>query len=1586
MDGKENKEYGAKDIRVMEGLTAVRKRPGMYVGSTGPRGLHHLIYEVVDNAIDEALAGCCDNISIVIHKDNSVTVLDNGRGIPVENHPKYNKPALEIVMTKLHAGGKFDSKVYQVAGGLHGVGVSVVNALSEKMIVEVKREGKLYSQEYREGKPVSGLDAVNDHFPHETGTRIKFWPDRGIFETIDFDLDTISNHMRELAFLNAGVLISIKDERSGKKEDFRYEGGIVSFVKHLNENRSAILENPIYFSKTKGKTEVEVAMQYTAEFNEQVLSFVNDIDTEEGGTHLIGFKNALTRAINRYAQDNNLFKGDERLSGNDVREGLTAVISIKMTNPQFEGQTKTRLGNPEIKGFVDSAVSEGLGTFLAENPKLAKTIADKSMNAAKARQAAMKARELVRRKSALSIGSLPGKLADCSEKDPAKSEVYIVEGDSAGGCFSGDTKVALLDGRNLSFRELVDEDKKRKKNYCYTIKKDGTIGIGLIRNPRRTRRNAEVVKIILDNKEEIICTPDHGFMLRDGNFQRADKLKKTTSIMPLNRKLSKVEGRIRIKGYEMVFDPKKRKWIFTHLLADGYNIENKKYSPDLGDCKHHIDFNKLNNNPENIIRMDKQDHLIFHTKILEKTLHSDKIKEKTRKLHKKPEYREKVRKIMSAPEMKKMLSERAKNQWRNGEYKKFMVKKYLEFYSTNKDYREKTLKRLDKAQRDYWSKKENRKMQSKRTKKYFDNHPEARDLLRTLSKRQWKDPNLLKWRSTKTGEQWTKEFRKKRKRAYNRTYYNHTIKFMKRVLENEGNIENYDKKRVKGGNRNLLKKTTFTERFFNNNESAMIGAVRNYNHKISKILRLKKKIDVYDLEVEGTHNFALASGIFVHNSSKQGRDRQFQAILPLRGKILNVEKARLVNILKNNEIQSMITAIGTGAGEFFDLSKLRYHKIIIMTDADSVLGDSPILIFDKEKDQFFLTEIGDFVENCIDPKKFRVMTFDEKKYKHGLKEIHEVIKHPRRTKIFNIRTRGGYSVRVTSCHSVYTYNNGKIEVKEGRKIEKGDKLILPSSFPRLDKNITIDLSDTILKNKLKSNISIKVGKKYLKSIPNSAWIEIGKKNWKKLKKARESKSISRKGMGKRIGVYDKIIQQWEAKIDNVMPRYEKLKLYLGEIGENLSKINYDVYVPLQSWKWEELPKNPELYLENHTKRMKIKFKLDKDLAYLIGWYLGDGCPAFTKKSPTRFTLSIGEGKRYYYKRIKKLIKDKLGVKTIPDVRGKAHYIHFHSNGFRLLIEHLGLSRKKSFEKFIPDIFYNVKPSVQKSLLEGLVHSDGHIVVSRGKAIFGHTTSSKRLSDGIVTIYRQLGIFPSMTRRKGKTRMYRGKVFRNNYERYDITVSTKDFLRKTKDIWINHKNSDMLIRHIEKSKRKRDKNISKLSNDFVTIEVDKIEKVKTKDRFVYDISVPGEENFIAGNGGVVLHNTDGAHIRTLLLTFFYRYMKPLVEKGHVYIAQPPLYAVKKGREKHYAYTEKEMEELTRKLGGKLGIQRYKGLGEMNPDQLWSTTMDPGNRILLQVSIEDAAEANQIFTTLMGDKVGPRKEFINKNAKFVKNLDV
>ncbi|CAN2041372.1 DNA gyrase subunit B [Candidatus Magnetomoraceae bacterium gMMP-15] len=669
MNNMSNKQtYNADNIKVLEGLEAVRKRPSMYIGNVDIEGLHHLVYEVVDNSIDEAMAGYCDSIQVVIHTDNSVSVEDNGRGIPIGIHKKENIPALEVVMTKLHAGGKFDSDSYKVSGGLHGVGVSVVNALSSFLEVHVYTKGKIYYQTYKKGIKASELDIIGNTDKH--GTKIHFETDTSIMTTNQFVFDVLSRRLRELAFLNKGITIKIEDERSDEKKTFFYEGGIVSFVEYLNRKRT-ISHKPIFLHGEKNDVQVEVAMQYNDSYTEKIFSFANNINTVEGGFHLAGFKGGLTRTVNNYAANaDNLPKNlKEKISGDDIREGLTCVISVRLKSPQFEGQTKTKLGNSEVKGIVEGIINEKLAIFLEENPAAAKGIMSKAVDAARARAAARRARDLSRSKNTLGDTSLPGKLAECQSLDPKEREIFIVEGESAGGCFHGDTKLTLVDGRNLSFIELIEEEKQGRQNFCYTIMNDGSIGIEKILNPRKTKTHTKVIKITLDNDQEVICTPDHLFMLRDGTYKQAEELKKSDSIMPLVRKLSEKKHRI------------------------------------------------------------------------------------------------------------------------------------------NENYKQ-------------------------------------------------------------------------------------------------------------------------------------VITVKNYNHKIKSIELLDEKIDVYDIEVPNTHNFALASGVFVHNSAKQGRDRKFQAILPLKGKILNVEKARFDKMLKSEEIRNIITVLGTGVGgtgverEDYNINNLKYHKVVIMVDAD----------------------------------------------------------------------------------------------------------------------------------------------------------------------------------------------------------------------------------------------------------------------------------------------------------------------------------------------------------------------------------------------------------------------------------------------------------------------------------------------------------------------------------------------------------------------------------------------------------------------------------------------------------------------------
>ncbi len=951
-------QYGAKEIQVLEGLEPVRKRPGMYIGSTDERGLWVMVKEIIDNSVDEAMALRCKNVWITLHQDSLVSVADDGFGIPWEIHPTVKKSALEVAMTVLHAGGKFGEGAYKVSGGLHGVGASAVNALSEYMRVESRRDGKTYFQEYERGKPKGDVAPVPKtektlvkpffNWEVKSGVRTTFKADSQILQVTDPSFATIIKQVKNRAYLVAGLAFHIYDERIDKEVHYYFDSGIIALVRHLNKNKG-VVHSPFYVHKSLDNVDVEVAIQYTDSFNQNVESYANVQATQDGGTHLTGFKTALTRAINDYARKQGYLKEkDDNLTGDDTLEGITAVVAIKMDSEQlqFESQTKDKLGNAEVSPIVSQITKEGLDTYFEENPNDARKVVEKVLIAARARLAARAAKDAVLRKGALEGMTLPGKLADCQEKDPALSEIYIVEGDSAGGCWVGKTKVALADGRNLSFLELIKEDKQGKQNFCFTMKENGHIGIAPILHPRKTKRKAQVINITLDTGEILTCTPDHLFRLVDGTYIPAEQLTPQLNLAPLYRKITDDSDKTPLKGYEMVFDPKNNKWIYTHVLSDMFNLHAEVYSASQGVYRHHSDFNKLNNNPTNIIRVPKDKHLALHYDNLEQTLaiahaissasiqtlHREDVKMKSAEARQTLGFRNKAR--QKSLEKREFFSQNAKKQWENPEYKKYMIDTYLKYYHSHPKYRKEMLKRLNQEQKKYWSDPNNRQKQSERVYKFFLSHPEQKEELRKFAKKEWANEELLKWRSQETKKQWTNEFRLKRKASYNKTYYLHSMKLLKTIIEDGGKLTDYEIKRSEKRNTNLLKLETLAGRFFDNDYSRLEEAVGHFNHKIVRIEKNGKLADVYDLEVEHTHNFALAAGIFVHNSAKMGRDRKSQAILPLKGKILNTERARLDKILEFEEIKALVIALGTGIGDTVSYERARYHRIIIMTDAD----------------------------------------------------------------------------------------------------------------------------------------------------------------------------------------------------------------------------------------------------------------------------------------------------------------------------------------------------------------------------------------------------------------------------------------------------------------------------------------------------------------------------------------------------------------------------------------------------------------------------------------------------------------------------
>ncbi|HLC37345.1 MAG TPA: DNA gyrase subunit B [Candidatus Nanoarchaeia archaeon] len=1145
--------YMADSIQVLEGLEPVQKNPAMFIGDTGERGLHHLVSEAVDNAIDESLQGFCKNIKVIIHKDNSISVEDDGRGIPVDIHPQYKKPAVELVLTTLHSGGKFDKKIYQVSGGLHGVGISCVNALSKTFNVVVKRDRKIYSQDFILGKKINELQVIGEC--NETGTKVTFLADDKVFEKVEYNYDILYKRLRELAFLNKFIRIELKDERSNEEDIFQYSGGIKEFVQHLDKGKEVITKEPIYFEKAKDGLKVEVALQYNEGYTGSLLSFVNSINTVEGGTHEQGFRTALTRVINTYALKYNMLDG-MKITGDDVKEGLTAIISIKIPNPQFEGQTKTKLGNSDVRGIVSSLTNDALGSFFEENPSIGKSIIGKMLAAARAREAARKARDLTRRKSLLDKCRLPGKLADCQEKDINKSELFIVEGDSAGG----------------------------------------------------------------------------------------------TAI--------------------------------------------------------------------------------------------------------------------------------------------------------------------------------------------------------------------------------------------------------------------------------------------------------------------------------------------------SGRDRRFQAILPLKGKILNVEKSRLDKILSSNEIKTLITAIGTSIEEEFNLQGLRYGRIIILTDADSVSHDTPMLIKNKNGELEF-NYIGNFVDNCIKPNEYQISSFSINLGKHKVKTISNVVKHPLKTSLYEIKTNLGYSVKVTPYHSVFVHDGKEVITKPSNKVTKEDYVLIPKRLPRTDREYEIDLTEEV---KDKDFIYAKLKKRDVKDVPNESYVDLTSKEWAKLKAIRIDKKIPRKKIGRLLGVYYTVLEQWELKIDNVMPKYALFRKYIKILNVHERGIKFNLFVPIDKIDSDKV-KCKEFYLRNHKHKINLLLKLNKSLAYLLGWYLGDGCSSKGKKNPYRFSLSIGKDKEVYLGNIRKMIKKSLDCNIILEERKSSTTIHFNSFSFYLLLKKLGLYGKYSYQKFVPNIMFNAKSSIQIEFLKGLLQSDGFAFVGKSKKkggdkpVIGHSTVSKKLMEGIVYLYRQLGLLPSIVSKKNKDHFYDAKLIRSNYVSHSIFIGSAKQLEKAKSIWEGHKNEKVLKKHLKFVKKGKDrKYVKEINSDFLGVKVLSVNKIRSKDKFVYDIGVDLNRSFVGGLGGLTLHNTDGNHISTLLLTFFYRYMPELIKNGHIYVAQPPLYRLIKNKKVSYVRDEKKLKESLKEIGEDVVIQRFKGLGEMNSDQLWESTMNPETRIMKKITLEDAAIADEIFSILMGDQVEPRREFIQKHAKEVKNLDV
>jgi len=1205
MAKKENSvlTYDAGDVQVLEGLEAVRRRPGMYVGGTDSRGLHHLVYEVVDNSIDEALAGACDEIEVTIHKDRSVTVRDNGRGIPTAPHPEKKISTLQLVMTTLHAGAKFGGGGYKVSGGLHGVGVSAVNALSEwlEVVVDNPRDSLRYRQRYERGIPVTPVETLGK--TDQRGTTVTFRFDPTIFKDVDYQFDVLAQRMREMAFVTRGVTIRLVDERPDdfpRRMTFYFEGGVLSFVRYLNRNRTP-LHPPVYVEKEVDGIGVEVAIQYTDSYTESVYPFANTIHTVDGGTHLTGLRAALTRTINDYARKAGLLKEkDPNFSGDDVREGLTAVVSVKHPDPQFESQTKVKLMNAEVKAIVESVVAEAFMEFLERDSASARRIVEKCLTSSRARAAARQARDLVIRKSILESSTLPGKLADCSERDPNKTELFIVEGDSAGG------------------------------------------------------------------------------------------------------------------------------------------------------------------------------------------------------------------------------------------------------------------------------------------------------------------------------------------------------------------------------------------------------------------------------------------------SAKQGRDRHFQAILPLRGKILNTERASINKVLASKEIQALISALGTGIGDHFNLEGLRYGRVIVM----SVDADEWTLVKDPSG-QAHPVRVGPFIDRLIatgtDPATYQVLCFDPQSGEVRFKPIKAVIRHDHEGPLYEIETAYGRRIRVTGEHSVFVADeDGRPVLKRGDAIQPGDWLVVPARLPIPEARLQrIDLLQAFLESGLQAEVDLVVRgpgvEEWQKSrirgeyAANPQMVElrvtIPPAVGEALRQRRKAVGLSQRAISEAVGIRQPVtFYAWEkGRSRPTLPHFLRYVEVLGldrdtileqvEVGNgHLDRIWNTQYrksgrnrlrddVPLRELTPEDLPLlgedvvlTPRHYADQAIPRY---LPVNEALMFILGFFVADG--SFSLRNGVRF--AIGRRNLERVPELTAAIREVFGLEpTFYAPNGRAGELRLLNRAvaavFRLLFgpEPLDAGRKR-----IPDLVFNGDRSLQLAFLRGYFLGDGTLH-RRGLRF---VTASETLADQLMYLFLMHGIRASVSERKPTGEiagLIRGKPVITRRTSYHLTITDRDAIAYLEPVWGDHVRAPEVRQWLSSPRGRGGKKVARpLRGDLMALPVKAVHAVPASNGRAYDFSVAGDETFICGRGGVCAKNTDadvdGAHIRTLLLTFFYRYMQPLIEEGHLFIAQPPLYRIATAKEVYYAYTEAEKDEILKRLDGdKVTIQRYKGLGEMNPEQLWETTMDPARRNLLQVTVEDAAEADRIFTMLMGDAVLPRRRFIQTHAKEVRNLDV
>ncbi|MQA60875.1 MAG: DNA topoisomerase [Actinophytocola sp.] len=1018
--------YGADDLTHLEGLEAVRKRPGMYIGSTDSRGINHLFAEIVDNATDEGVGGHASRVVVTLHADGSVQVEDDGRGIPTDVHAKSGLSGVELVLTRLHAGGKFGGSGYKTSGGLHGVGASAVNALSHRMDVVVKRDKQVHEMSFAQGvpgvfdgpgprakfAPRSGLQIARKMKRGEaTGTSIRYWYDARYFEAgAALDVDAMRAKLRNTAFLVPGVTYVLRNATEGAIEEelFSFPNGLVDMVDFLapasekpvsgtikiigdgTYKENAADANGVMRSNVERRAEVEIALRWGTGYERTIACFSNTIQNMHGGTHRKGFDRAVTRALgDAIAKTRGLLKPKEDPPTlEDVLEGMTAVIHVRIPEPQFTSQTKDELSTAGITKVVQGVVERELKAWVdgRKTKTEAKTVLQKIVDAARVRLVQKQQKDAARRKTALEGAAMPPKLVDCRTTGVSRSELFLVEGDSALGCFTGDTRVALASGQSKTFAELAADWENGVTHFGYTTNKAGRVVVAPLVEPRITKRDAPLVRVTLDNGESVRCTPDHLFRLRDGSYRRADELAAGDSLMPLYRSVSSKAAGDKLDGYERVWMNDRDEWVYTHYLADAYNLRQELDSPANGNVRHHVDVNKRNNDPCNIRRMTWEDHAALHAAMM-----GDHVREGYRAwlVNGGLEFKSAM---LSAqwedPAFREACLVRLATRNQDPKFRERIEQGFQHWYSSLSDgEKAEYAERMRERQATYWGRSEHRADAAERVRVFFAN-PQRRAEWSERSREQWKDEQLRAWRSQATVQQFSDPAERARQRdvvmawheAHPEFGQQHSRRMKLRMLDPEsGHLD-----KVQAGRSRYVASVPRDERVAKQNEGRRVAALKRLaalthvpdeqlanvydserlrtartglrfdrllscydgdyerlreaaaqvNHSVVSVEALTETEDVYDLTVDGYHNFALEAGVFVHNSARMARVSEYQALLPLRGKILNVQKASLGDALKNAEITSIVQVLGAGSGRTFDLSTMRYGRVIIMADAD----------------------------------------------------------------------------------------------------------------------------------------------------------------------------------------------------------------------------------------------------------------------------------------------------------------------------------------------------------------------------------------------------------------------------------------------------------------------------------------------------------------------------------------------------------------------------------------------------------------------------------------------------------------------------